>query len=511
MLLFDQLPSDFFLIFSRSNRYLYAKVVTEIYDQYFGVGFLYPGRRDLVLIIYNVLRANPELWTEDEDLLGLPEAVHKRGRRLSVRTEDSAQDKLLKQAQHVYRRLVDTGWLEEESVGLKVTVDMPPMALLVTERLVALRQGLAVAASGVVVAIRTALAAILTDARANAAGLRKAAENAQIFERSLRVVLADLRRVEKRVMDSESLEDRYRAFFEDFIGEVLLKDLEEIQGPNHPYRHRAEILRNVEAITLSDHVRDRVIEGYVDDRISADDRSAVEQLDNDLTILRAVFGNIDITLGHINRFRRKLERKLTNTIRYAEQGDRVVSRRMTTLIQRLDGIRARSEDLGREASPVPGPRLDRPSYFGRATMAVPRRVRVPLEKHPLERRRTDPAQALRRSMMRDFAQLFRVTPGQVLAYLERVMGGTPTLEARDLPISSLEEFLLVDELRRQCRAPSPSVARLYLFEQAEGWREDDWLRCANFRIRQRRPENAPPADRAPNAPDADSSETHDAP
>jgi hypothetical protein len=267
----------------------------------------------------------------------------------------------------------------------------------------------------------------------------------------------------------------------------------------------------VEAITLSDHVRDRVIEGYVDDRISADDRSAVEQLDNDLTILRAVFGNIDITLGHINRFRRKLERKLTNTIRYAEQGDRVVSRRMTTLIQRLDGIRARSEDLGREASPVPGPRLDRPSYFGRATMAVPRRVRVPLEKHPLERRRTDPAQALRRSMMRDFAQLFRVTPGQVLAYLERVMGGTPTLEARDLPISSLEEFLLVDELRRQCRAPSPSVARLYLFEQAEGWREDDWLRCANFRIRQRRPENAPPADRAPNAPDADSSETHDAP
>jgi hypothetical protein len=486
MLLFDQLSPDFFLIFSRSNRHLYARVVTGVYDQYFGLGFHYPGQRDLVLLIYNILRENPDLWTEDEDLLGLPEVVRKRGRRLRLGSDEAGQDKLLKQAQHVYRRLVDTGWLEEERLGLKVTVDMPPAALLVTERLVALREGLAVAASGVVVAIRTALAAILSgDARANAAGLRKAAENAQVFERSLRVVLADLRRVERTVMESESLEARYRAFFEDFIGEVLLKDLEEIQGPNHPYRHRTEILRDVDVLSLSDHWRDRVIEGYVADRVSPDGPAAAAQLENDLTVLRAVFGNIDITLGHINRFRRKLERKLTNTIRYAEQGDRVVSRRVTALIQRLDEIGATSRALGREATPLPALCLNRPGYLGRETMPTPRKDRPPLAKHPLERRRADPAEALRRVMMRDFAQLFRVSPKQVLVYLDRVMDGRTVIEARDLPIASLEDFLVVDEARRQRRAPAPALARLYRFEPAEGWREDDWLRCRNFRVLRR--------------------------
>ncbi|MCF8482235.1 MAG: DUF5716 family protein [Rhodospirillum sp.] len=485
MLLFDHLSPDFFLIFSRSNRHLYARVVAEIYDQYFGVGFVYPKRSDLVLVIYNVLRANPTLWTEDEELLGLPDVIRKRGRRLRVLSDEAGQDRLLRQAQHIYRRLVDTGWLEEEALGLKVTVDMPPAALLVTERLVALREGLAVAAAGVVVAIRTALAAVLLDGRANAAGLRKAAENAQAFERSLRVVLSDLRRVEKKVMDSESLEARYQAFFEDFIGEVLLKDLEEIQGPNHPYRHRAEILRGVEEIALSDHLRDRLVEGYVEDRVSPNGAEARVQLDNDLRILSAVFGNIDISLDHISRFRRKLESKLSNTIRYAEQGEGRISRRLVELIRGMEDIRGLSEGRKRTPSPVPGPCLERPLYFGRAAMPAPRRPRAPLAKQPLERRRADPAQALRRAMMREYAQMFQIGPDQVRAYLDRVLDGRAALEAREMPIASLEEFLMVDELRRYRRTMPPSLARWYVLEAADGWRDDGWIRCPNFRLRRR--------------------------
>ncbi|MBB4265411.1 Wadjet anti-phage system protein JetA family protein [Roseospira visakhapatnamensis] len=482
MLLFDHLSPDFFLIFSRSNRHLYAQVVTEIYDQYFGVGFVYPKRNDLVLVIYNVLRANPDLWTEDEELLGLPDVVRKRGRRLRVLSDEAGQDRLLKQAQHIYRRLVDTGWLEEEAQGLKVTVDMPPAALLVTERLVALREGLAVAAAGVVVAIRTALNAVRVDGRTNAAGLRKAAENAQAFERSLRVVLSDLRRVERKVMDSDSLEARYQAFFEDFIGEVLLKDLEEIQGPNHPYRHRTEILRDVEDISLSDHTRERVMEGYVEDRISPNGAEARAQLDHDLRVVAAVFGNIDISLDHINRFRRKLESKLSNTIRYAEQGEGRISRRVVDLVRGLEEIRGRSEILGRTSSIVPGPYLERPLYFGRAVLAAPRRPRPPVARQPLESRRVDPAQALRRAMMRDYAQLFQVGPDQVRAYLDRVLDGRTSLEARDMPVTSLEEFLVVDELRRYRRGMPPSLERWYVIKGAEGWRVDEWFRCPNFRL-----------------------------
>jgi Family of unknown function (DUF5716) len=145
MSLFGQLDDDIFLIFSRANRQFYARVIVDLFERFFSDTVTFPGRLDVIGAIYDTLKTRPELWTdEDGDFSDVAE-VRANGRRfrLTRSSPDGRQDLLLARAQQIYAQLKDKGWLEEESYGIRVTVDMRPAAMLLAERLAAIEKGLA--------------------------------------------------------------------------------------------------------------------------------------------------------------------------------------------------------------------------------------------------------------------------------------------------------------------------------------------------------------------------------
>ncbi len=124
------------------------------------------------------------------------------------------------------------------------------MAMLVIQRQASLNKDLSQRFGGLIVQIRLNLEAMekltpeVTDRKQREAALavRGARNQADQFTKSLRAILADLKRIRRTVMESKTLGTRLEAFFEEFVDQLPLKDFESILTVNHPYRFRDAIV-----------------------------------------------------------------------------------------------------------------------------------------------------------------------------------------------------------------------------------------------------------------------------
>src|SRR6185503_2786869 len=125
MALFKYLHDDAFLVFSRGHRRLYAACLLDLLDRFFSGSPSFPTPQQVVHAIYDVMRANPSLWSENDDFGDLPEVIsagRRRIRRADTTRSSEPGDKAMGIARQLYWRLLAWEWLEEEEYGLRVTV-----------------------------------------------------------------------------------------------------------------------------------------------------------------------------------------------------------------------------------------------------------------------------------------------------------------------------------------------------------------------------------------------------
>lgn len=496
MPLFKYLHDDAFLIFSRKHRYLYEESLLEVYDRCFSTGSTFPTRQELVHAIYDVVGRRPDLLLDADDLIeGLPEVVSKGRRRLKFAgTGGETGDRVLKAAQQVYLGLVRTGWLEEEEYGLKITVDMPMGALLVVQRLSSLKSDVSQRFGGLVVHIKTSLDMVENvsiknsdKARSSAVyALREARVQADQFVKTLRAILSDLRRIRKALVESENLRQKMDTYFEEFIGELILKDFQAILTFNHPYRFRDQIVTTARRISYAPDLLAIVAEGYIEIGITSDIQQARDEAVSDLLSIERTFDTVGEMFDRIAQFRRALEMRLKNTVKYAEQGERGLSSRARALVARMETLLTAEPDRYVEPTvPCEVARIFVP--WSQKQLAQQRQARLPIEAKPLAKRPYDPVYELRKRMRTDYLDRISPSAERVSQFLARISSPYHTIEARFVELRNIDDFLAFDAARRYALTrdvPSPVSDEFELEHLPESEPHDcEWLRCSNFSIR----------------------------
>lgn len=496
MPLFRHLHDDAFLAFSREHKHLYAACLLDLHERFFTGAPAFPTPQQVVHAIYDVMRANPSLWTENDDFGEmLPEMIsagRRRMRRADVRRISETGDKALLIARQLYARLLAWGWLEEEEYGLRVTVDMAMGPLLVIQRLASLNKDVSQRFGGLVVQIRLNLEAVeklnsrVTDRREREAALavREARNQVDQFTRSLRAILSDLKRIRRTVMDAKTVGDRLEAFFEEFVQQMLLKDFESILTVNHPYRFRDAIVDLARRISYAPDTMQVLAEEYVGASMAASIEDGRLEAEADLLAIETTFGQIGEMFERIETFRRQLEARVRNTIRYAERGARGLVGRAGNLVRRLDAL-LRDGRHGHAAvewslEPLRSPWSEHHHARGRDP-------RKPLAAQPLGERPSDPLYELRKQLRLQY--IMRIAPGpeEVRRFLERQVPPSGTKEARFMEIETVDDFLAFDTARRfaMSREVPPAIARTFELECAPDKppHDSEWLRCSNFIVR----------------------------
>lgn len=497
-MLFGALDPDIFMLFSGENRRLYEEVLVKVYNGCFGSDLLFPTQNELVGIIYDILAERPELWREEGALVTLDEISSGRRRRLRRRRQPGAHEEAtgeaMARARHIYARLLQTGWLEENRYGLRVTVDMPAGAMRLAEFLCRLREGSTEQLGGLVVEVKNALEGVWASAKENALGLHKAARDAVGFGRYLRSVLSALREIDRHIMESESLEERLQHYFEDFVERVLLKDYATISTTSHPYRFRHRIFDVLQSLEDSPVDIESLAAAYHEARLAPDAAAARDLVFDDLDKIRRVFQRIDEAFRRIQQHRIQLEARLRNTVRYAGRRADAYLQRSEQIILRLDRLAARH--IGDPQAPtIPGNLEALRAPFAAALLARPRGERAPIAAGALALPAPDPLRELRKRLERAYLARVTVRPRQVLRFLERRVPPFGSTEARYLAIDDLDDFLAFETLRQAVRGVARGelddllarrLAEHFDFDAGlNGAVDNVWLACDNFRIRRK--------------------------
>jgi hypothetical protein len=496
MTLFRYLHDDAFLVFSREHKHLYAACLIDLLERFFTGAPAFPTPQQVVHAIYDVMRANPSLWSENDDFGEvLPEMIsagRRRMRRADIEKTSEAGDKAVLIARQLYARLLAWGWLEEEEYGLRITVDMAMGPLLVIQRLASLNKDVSQRFGGLIVQIRLNLEAVeklnpqVTDRRQREAALavREARNQADQFTKSLRAILSDLKRVRRTVMESKTVAGRLEAFFEEFVEQLLLKDFQSILTFNHPYRFRDEILDLARRISYASETMQVLAEEYAAASMAPTIEEGRLEAEGDLLAIEATFGQIGEMFERIETFRRQLEARVRNTIKYAERGTQGLVGRAGDLVRRLDAL---LRDGREHVATVEWSLEPLRSPWSEHHQASAREPRRPVEAQPLSDRPSDPLYELRKQLRLEY--IMRIAPGpeEVRRFLERQVPPFGTKEARFMELKTVDDFLAFDTARRFAltRDIPPEIARAFELEFTPEAppHDSEWLRCSNFIVR----------------------------
>jgi len=490
--LFGQLGSDIFTVFAGGNRALYERAILAIYDELYRSDLLFPTQAEVVRVIYERLSREPALWMEEEAAVDLDRLVSRVGRRVRRRriegTHDEATGTVISRSRHIYNRLLQTGWLDESSYGLKTTVEMPSGAMRLAEFLCSLKEGASEQLGGLVIEVRNAIRAVREKAAENALGLNKAARDAASFGRYLRSVLSALREVDRLVLSSETLADRLRHYFEDFVERVLLRDYTAIATTAHPYRHRRTILTSLDDLEESDIDLAAIAEAYLEARLVPDLVAARDLVQEDIFRIRRVFERIEEAFEAIQQHRSRLETRLRNVVRYAG--------RRTSFLQRSERvIQGLDEIIASRASPpairsIIEPRIP---LVGPTLLARPRGLRTAISDIDLAMPAPDPVREFRRELERAYLDRLTISPARVSRFLERRVPPFGEKAAASLTIETIDDFLAFEALRVNIAGGLGAGAETKLTRALRGRFElvvesaavvsNDWLDCPGFVVR----------------------------
>jgi len=103
-----------------------------------------------------------------------------------------------------------------------------------------------------------------------------------------------------------------------FTGELILKDFQAILTFNHPYRFRDQIVDTARRIAFESGLLDIVASGYVEIGVSTDHEQATVDATSDLLSIEHTFELVGEMFDRISQFRRALETRHKNTVKYAE-------------------------------------------------------------------------------------------------------------------------------------------------------------------------------------------------
>ncbi len=458
--LFGTVPADLFKVLAGRSRYFFADLLAHLADDLFGhAGEIATRRRVHEAIAEFIDRAGRAVVAAElvEEGVSVP----------SGPTYVTA-----------YNRLVETGWLVEYRDRYRKVVDFDPSARLLLQTLLDIRNGRLRSYGGAVLNVLTLLESVENDPLAKALNVREAALAARGFMNHLRTVASTMRRVEDLIMSQPTAAALVRRFVTDFITATVVQDYRNLHARESPFRFRSNIIATGDKLLENDEALVLVAEGWIRGGIATDVGTAHEEIISDIRQTMTVFALIDDHVGDIEETTFRIEKRMTNVVRFSDRMATVTTDRLLVALGLLgsSGLAPDTEVAARVRV------LTESLPLSAAQMYMPARRRSEPAERVVEVREPDPALVRYLAALDAFDERVRVTPARLAAYIDHAMAQGDEVVARDLPVESVDDFLAFERLHEAGLAP---LDGRYIYEELSEQVANDWVERKDFVIRRK--------------------------
>jgi hypothetical protein len=434
--LFERFPEehDLFRPLTGPNRRRLWELLMDLYEGFFGPdappspeeGY---RRREIVLAVENFLLRH-ESWID----------------------EDEAPDQSLSgRANFILYRLIATGWLQEERIGVRNFIVMSRNVGGMLEALRGFAETGPQFVSGQVQMIHNTLRATEANPKEQAAAFSAAALEARHLVSTLNNTGVRVREVMALLGQEATTAGYVQAFFTDYIEKLYIRDYRELNTRNHPLRNQDDILRIVSDLRDDPDRRVLLADGYRKMLGNPDDEQLQAAMERDF----ARFRRFEDIGTHLSRLDSSITRAIRQATAYITYQLRTRGR-IETLLRQASQAVATAAEAGHEIQTTWAPG----HLFSQEALREPRAMRPPAERALIKRRTPTPEERALWMLHRVMARNREVSRRQIVEFLQRKVGDRGKSSSDELTIESVNDLVVFAALGRAALVRSMTTGRV---------------------------------------------------
>lgn len=416
--LFDRLPQGLFAPLASPNQISYWNLLLRLFDRYFGPDASPPEgdgfvRRSITLEIERFIQEDPN-WITEEGSEG-PETP------LSIRSN------------YIFNRLIDAGWLREDRLGVRWFIVMPTPVQKFLELLRQFAEEGPQLIGGKVQMIYNQLQQAALNPEKEFGGFHEAALQARQLISILSAITMRVREAMHLLSKQDSTASYVRSFFDNYIGQLYIRDYHDLRTENHPLRHRWDIIKIAHLLRDDPAKRRLMIDNYQVAFRCATRQEAEDRFEKDVLRL-LMFSEIDTYLDRLNT---SVDRATSRAIDYLQY-----KLRTQTNLDRL-----LSHAINRIKDPESGAQISSGLLLPGALIAdtcLPPSVRrnTPPQRTVMQKKVMTIEQRATIRLRRAMKMSREVTIEQIRKYLAAHLDGKGIIDSDALPIATIHDFCL---------------------------------------------------------------------
>jgi len=468
--LFERLPPELFRPLTSCRKQLNWRILVRLYQTLFEEEYLeteYGHDRALVInCIDAVLNQYVSLWQHDE----IDDELAENTNDLRVRVN------------LIYYSLRDTGWLDEETRGLRKYVTMSPAVTQCLAALIELAEGRPLVVSGALKNMRATIMEINRDPTGQGDRLIELAKDASRFARHVNSVRGAIRDLYNAIQGNIPAREVVCTFFDEFLREIFIRDYANLKTTDNPLIVRSELLRIVSHLRYNEEKHGLLRASYQDLFPNITPEEANIRLEQDFTKLEQVFLNVDRQLDAVDQMKARYERRVDTVIDYATRTSHRLGKNLKSLIadiSRLD-----------DAITVKSPLIDLEVY-GESRFPPERKARVSPTPTAVHKRKVSDKAKEKSARERASRRAIRIDDKILQNYLDSQFSHRRTQELKNLTIDSVRDYFCVLHILRSSHLTRGKPHRLtktlsrYHFKSTDDWFESNYFSMRNIIITRR--------------------------
>ncbi|MDF2182019.1 Wadjet anti-phage system protein JetA family protein [Neptuniibacter sp. CAU 1671] len=426
-MLFNKLPDQLFIPLSGQNRQVYQSVLLSLADLFFDEDLVDPFvPKDLVrsAIEDAVVRLGVRRWEPEEGE--------------SAEEQQALPSSSAEYTSRIYRRLVETGWLEEEQRIYRTYVLLSPSISFLLRTLVAIANLEKRSYGGAVLNVLSSLEAAIKDPVGRGITLSEAAQTAADFSAHLTDMMLGLRELKINLSQSNNPQEIVRNFFDRFVEHILVSDYKTLKTKNNPFRFRQQILSLLRELQFDSLTVQRLTEHY-QQQFEISLYEAEAKVHQHINRIIRIFESVDQRLAIIDDFRYRLEKRVSDTVRYMDKTTPGMASRLSRVITQV----ARRD--GREIPRINS--LETVGFLAPGSIRNPIKRRQPAEPRVITQQEIDPRVLELRQLFKEYKERREVRVDRIELYLERHLLGKDQVSAAEFSIETIEDYICFSYLR----------------------------------------------------------------
>lgn len=470
-MLFKKLPDDVFRPLAGPNRHLYESVLLALYPVFFDENEaedFFP-RRDAVI-------------REIEETLGRIERLQWVAESAEDQEEMDPFPSVPRCADYLYHRLLRTGWLEEDQEGYNKSVVMPPIVSSLLSALISISHNEKKSYGGTVLGILVQIEAAMNNPEEMGQLFIEAVDNTRKFNSHLTSIIYGLKDLQSQIVASRAPREIFATFFDDFVTNILIADYKTLQSENNPFRFRTKILQHLRALQGEWETAQAITRHYCEQYGLTEAAATLRYMDHMQYLLRS-FELVDRRLAKIDQFRARLEDRVAETVRYLDKTTPGMRNRIAAVLQ---GVGKQGGTVRCELPPPPT--LLSHQLLSPSSIRTGFKRRIPVTGQVLREAAVSAEVVARSRALTEYMAKRRVTPEKVAAYLERHLEDRDQVDAAELTIESVEDYIAFTHIKQLHRlgGKANSLSARYLVTPGEELCRKSLIECPGFTVKRAR-------------------------